>query len=86
MRPEVDVPVEEGTVVIFDARLLHAAHPNTSTAATRYSVFGHYVPGDLHFSWRGEDFSRGTYADRHVVVGSAARDEAGRMQEHEMNS
>ncbi len=31
------------------------------------SRFGHYVPSDLNFAWRGADFSHGTYADRHQI-------------------
>lgn len=43
-----------GTVVLFDARLLHAANENRSSDRTRWSFFGHYVPGDLNFflAWR----------------------------------
>lgn len=63
----VDVACGAGTVVLFNALLLHAAHPNTSASRTRFSVFGHFVPRSLDFEWRGEDFSRGRYEDRHDV-------------------
>lgn len=63
----VDVTCSAGSVVLFNSLLLHSAHPNTSAARTRFSVFGHYVPRSLDFSWRGADFSRGEYADRHDV-------------------
>lgn len=64
----LDVECPAGTLVLFDARLLHAARRNESMARTRYSFFGHFVPGDLDFSWRGIDFSRSAYQDRHRVL------------------
>lgn len=64
----LDICVEAGTVVLFDARILHAARKNESISRTRYSFFGHFVPGDLNFAWRGSDFSRGVYEDRHRVL------------------
>lgn len=63
----VDVCCTPGTVVLFNALLLHAARPNTSVDRTRFSVFGHFVPKGLDFAWRGEDFSSGKYADRHPL-------------------
>ncbi|CAK8999554.1 unnamed protein product [Durusdinium trenchii] len=63
----VDVVVPPGSVVLFNSRLLHGARQNQHTSRTRYSLFGHYVPSDLNFGWRGTDFSHGTYADRHKV-------------------
>mmetsp|Transcript_10461 Transcript_10461/g.17045 ORF Transcript_10461/g.17045 Transcript_10461/m.17045 type:complete len:264 (+) Transcript_10461:464-1255(+) len=62
-----DVKVQAGTVVFFDARIVHGAYPNKSLNRSRKSFFGHYCPGDLSFSWRGTDFSRGKYEDRHSV-------------------
>lgn len=64
----LDIDVPAGSVVLFDARLLHAARQNQSKDRTRFSLFGHYVPGDLDFSWKGVDFSRGAYADRHRIA------------------
>ena len=49
---DLECPIP-GTVVLFDARLLHAANENTSTNRTRCSFFAHYVTGELQFSWRG---------------------------------
>eukprot|EP00755_Sulcionema_specki_P003214 Sspe_Gene.119868::Locus_117013_Transcript_1_1_Confidence_1.000_Length_900::g.119868::m.119868 len=63
----LDVHVPKGTVVLFDARLVHSARPNTSEDRTRKSFFGHYVPHSLQFAWRGTDFSSGAYDDRHRV-------------------
>ena len=56
-----------GTVLLFDARLLHAANENISSDRTRWSFFAHYVPGNLDFSWRGIDFSRHRYKDRYTI-------------------
>lgn len=56
-----------GSLVLFDARLIHGANENSSTTRSRYSFFGHYLPHDLGFSWRGVDFSFGKYDDRHRV-------------------
>uniref|UniRef100_A0A0G4IB55 Fe2OG dioxygenase domain-containing protein n=1 Tax=Chromera velia CCMP2878 TaxID=1169474 RepID=A0A0G4IB55_9ALVE len=63
----VDVAVPAGSVVLFDARVLHAAYENRTADRTRLSLFGHYVPQSLQFQWRGTDFSYGLYADRHHV-------------------
>lgn len=63
----VDVVMPAGSVVLFNAMLLHAAHRNSHSERTRYSMFGHFVPASLNFGWRGTDFSHGVYADRHVV-------------------
>ena len=57
--------------MLFDARLIHGAHPNMSTNRTRNSFFGHYCPRQLSFAWSAhgpkQDFSYGKYADRHQV-------------------
>ena len=66
----VDVSCEPGTVVLFNALLLHAAHKNNSKERTRYSLFCHFVPSGLSFGWRGTDFSAGTYADRYPITSS----------------
>ncbi|CAE7939065.1 htxA [Symbiodinium sp. KB8] len=63
----VDVMVPAGSVVLFNSRLLHAARQNNHATRTRYSLFGHFVPSDLDFSWRGTDFSHGKYRDRHQI-------------------
>ena len=64
----VDVVVPAGSVVLFDARVLHAARQNRSVDRTRFSIFFHYVPGDFNFAWGDTDFARGVYADRHVAA------------------
>lgn len=66
----IDITCRAGTVVLFNAMLIHGAHPNTATAApahprTRFSLFCHFVPTHLGFKWRGVDFSRGKYLDRY---------------------
>lgn len=63
----VDVHVPAGSAVIFDARMVHAAHANKSGERSRNSFFAHYCNGDAEFSWRGVDFGYGKYADRHRV-------------------
>ncbi|CAE7497365.1 htxA [Symbiodinium natans] len=63
----VDIVVPAGSVVLFNSRLLHAARQNKHAARTRYSLFGHFVPSELDFSWRGTDFSHGKYLDRHQI-------------------
>lgn len=63
----VDVQIPAGTAVFFSPMLVHSARPNSSKLATRKSVFWHYVPSDVIFEWRGIDFSRDRYKDRHVV-------------------
>lgn len=61
----IDIKCSPGTVVLFNALLLHAAHVNTSKNRTRYSIFAHFVPHDLDFKWRDVDFSYGVYRDRY---------------------
>ena len=61
----LDVIVPAGSVVLFDARLVHGAHENNSTDRSRFSFFAHYCPSSLDFEWRGTDFSKLTYKDRH---------------------
>jgi len=63
----LDVKVPAGSVVLFNAMLLHAARKNTHRTRSRYSMFGHFVPATLGFEWRGTDFSHGVYRDRHSV-------------------
>lgn len=63
----VDVAMPAGSVVLFNAMLLHAAHRNSHASRTRYSMFGHFVPASLNFSWRETDFSHGVYPDRHSI-------------------
>ena len=36
--------------------------------------------GDLKFSWGGDDFSRGVYADRHEVLAATAIADASHMR------
>ena len=64
----VNVECSAGTVVLFNAMLLHAANKNTSEDRSRFSVFCHYVPSELNFSWRGTDFSAGQYSDRYPAT------------------
>jgi len=71
-----DVAVPAGSVVIFDARLVHGAYPNSSPDRTRFSFFAHYCPTNLNFSWRGVDFSFPTYKDRHRICVTPLSDEA----------
>ena len=61
----IDMCVPAGTVVLFDARLVHGAHENTSKDRGRLSFFAHYCPRTLNFAWRGIDFSPSVYKDRH---------------------
>ena len=63
----VDIIVPPGSIVLFNALLLHAAHVNTSVDRTRFSLFCHFLPSNLEFSWRGTNFSRGAYKDRYPV-------------------
>lgn len=64
-----DVEVPACSVVVFDAKLVHGARANSSDTRTRFSFFGHFVRGDmLSFKFRGKDFSRGKYADRHQII------------------
>lgn len=64
----VDVVCTAGTVVLFNALLLHAAHKNTSLNRSRFSVFCHFVPSDLNFTWGEIDFSAGQYSDRYPMA------------------
>lgn len=59
----VDLVVPGGTVILFSANLLHGANANVSERS-RYSTAWHYIPGDMHL----EQFQKGVYEDRHVVV------------------
>ena len=63
----IDVPCKAGSVVLFDAKLVHAAYPNKSPDRSRYSFFFHYVPRSLQFGWAGVDYSSGKYDDRHEI-------------------
>ena len=63
----IDLECPAGTVVLFDARLAHSAHENSSKDRTRFSFFGHYCPANLQFQWRDVDFAIEKYEDRHVV-------------------
>lgn len=47
--PAQDVAVPAGSVVLFNAMLVHGAHRNSHASRTRYSVFGHFVPSELGF-------------------------------------
>ena len=60
--------IPAGTVVLFDARLVHGAHTNNSSDKTRMSFFAHYCPSSLEFEWRGTNFNRDVYADRHQAI------------------
>eukprot|EP01065_Artemidia_motanka_P008276 TRINITY_DN14136_c0_g1_i1.p1 TRINITY_DN14136_c0_g1~~TRINITY_DN14136_c0_g1_i1.p1 ORF type:complete len:296 (+),score=83.96 TRINITY_DN14136_c0_g1_i1:60-890(+) len=63
-----NIEVPAGSCVLFNAMIFHSANRNTSRDRSRYSCFWHYVPSDLQFAWRGIDFSRGKYEDRHIVT------------------
>ena len=58
----VDVECPAGTVVLFSANLLHAAHRNHSDR-TRYSTAWHYVRSDLTL----DNFPKGGYDDLHPI-------------------
>jgi len=60
----IDVICPGGTVMIFSANLLHAAHVNRSVR-TRYSTAWHYIPADMEL----EQFPFPAYKDRHSVRG-----------------
>jgi ectoine hydroxylase-related dioxygenase (phytanoyl-CoA dioxygenase family) len=60
----IDLEVPGGTVVLFSANLLHGANKNVSDRP-RYSTAWHYVPASLDL----QQFPRGVYEDRHVVLG-----------------
>ena len=64
----VQVECEAGSVVLFNSLLLHAANVNETTDRTRFSLFSHFVPRGLDFSWREEDFSYGVFKDRYHYV------------------
>ena len=64
----IDVECPAGTCVFFSTMLLHGAHKNRSTTRTRRSFFWHYTRAEAQFAWRGVDFTRGVYNDRHVVM------------------
>ena len=73
LRKPVDVSVAAGSVVLFDANLLHSGHPNllpsdggVSAASERLAF--HFIPGDLDSGFRGTSFARGRFADRHRVT------------------
>eukprot|EP01062_Namystynia_karyoxenos_P071273 TRINITY_DN6671_c0_g1_i2.p2 TRINITY_DN6671_c0_g1~~TRINITY_DN6671_c0_g1_i2.p2 ORF type:complete len:344 (+),score=128.74 TRINITY_DN6671_c0_g1_i2:85-1032(+) len=66
-RSPVDVAVPAGSAVLFDANLLHCAHPNTRETPSERVAF-HYIPGDLDSGFRGTSFARGRFADRHLAV------------------
>ena len=70
-RAPLDVPVRAGSAVLFDANLLHAAHPNGAGGQQRSAserVAFHYIPGDLDTGFRATSFARGSFADRHLAV------------------
>jgi len=64
----LDISVPAGSAVIFDARVIHGAHPNRSADRPRHSLFAHFARGDHAFNWRGVDFAFGKYPDRHRLV------------------
>ena len=73
-RLPLDVSVPAGSAVVFDANLLHAAHPNRSSRPSERVAF-HYIPGDLGAVGFGAvSFARGDFADRHLAVGRASDD------------
>lgn len=63
-REAIDVEMSAGTVAIFSANLMHGAYDNNSERS-RYSTAWHYIPGELQL----EQFPRGGYEDRHIVLG-----------------
>lgn len=71
-RAPADVRLAAGSVVLFDANLLHAVHPNRlvhdgGQPASERVAF-HFVPGDLDTGFRGTSFARSKFADRHLAV------------------
>ena len=71
-RSPIDVPLSAGSVVLFDANLLHAVHPNREVDAgglpMSERVAFHYIPGDLDTGFRDTSFARGRFADRHLAM------------------
>lgn len=66
-RAPVDVCVPEGSVILFDANLLHAAYANESAASSERVAF-HYIPAELDATgFKGVSFARGDFADRYVA-------------------
>ena len=61
----IDVEMPAGTVAVFSANLVHGAYDNYSERS-RYSTAWHYIPGKLQL----EQFPRGGYKDRHIVLGN----------------
>lgn len=58
----VQLEVPGGTVILFDANLLHGANKNVSNRS-RYSTAWHYLPAEMELG----QFRRGAYADRHII-------------------
>ena len=59
--------VAAGSVVLFDANLLHAAWENTDSGSSERVAF-HYIPVDVESEFRGISFARGVFADRHEAM------------------
>ena len=66
-REATDAAVPEGSAVLFDANLLHAAHPHARRSeqddATSERVAFHYIPTAHDGGFRGQSFARGAFAD-----------------------
>lgn len=71
--PVAILPVPSGSVVMFDANLLHSVQPNLSTDTPSERVACHFIPGDLDTGFRGTSFRRGHFADRHLIVHADGR-------------
>ena len=69
-RAPLDITVTSGSVVLFDANLLHSANANLRDSGLPASerVAFHFIPGDLDTGFRGTSFARGAFADRHLAV------------------
>lgn len=69
----MDLKVPAGAVVLFDPRLVHAAHANESDTS-RTSLFGHLILRSETFVYKKHsiDFTFGEYADRHEIAGALA--------------
>lgn len=69
-RAPLDLAVTSGSVVLFDANLLHSANANLRDGGLPASerVAFHFIPGDLDTGFRGTSFARGAFADRHLAV------------------